>query len=181
MSDKMSYASVWNPARLYLMKQMTTCVAVLLAALCMTLPAEASDRVLQLGTSEFSVLVPDHYVQGEVKDSERADDMVAYYRSDKSLLDFDVYQFSKKDYPKDLAAFAGKEASEYKATARRDEINQIPVAYYYAVEEYEGKTYLTLTYIFDTQKEYVELAFWLDGNTAEQEAQAIISTLKRNR
>ena len=57
------------------------------------------------------------------------------------------------------------------------EINDIPAAWYRTVEEYEEAEYETLTYILDNGNEYIDLVFWLDGDTAEQEAAAIINTL----
>ena len=56
-------------------------------------------------------------------------------------------------------------------------INGIDIAWYRAVETYEGKEYATLTYALEDGGDYVELAFWLDGGDAEAEAQAIIETL----
>jgi len=38
----------------------------------------------------------------------------------------------------------------------------------------------TLTYILDGGNEYVEVVFWLDGETADAEAEAIIRTLNRD-
>ena len=50
-------------------------------------------------------------------------------------------------------------------------------AWYRAVETYDGAEYTTLTYVLEDGDQYVEIAFWLDGESAEQEAQAIINTL----
>ena len=59
------------------------------------------------------------------------------------------------------------------------EINGITVASYRSVEESEGASYNVITYAFEDNGEYVEVAFWLDGLTAEAEAEAIISTLNK--
>ena len=56
-------------------------------------------------------------------------------------------------------------------------VNGIDVAWYRAVETYDGKDYATLTYALEDGDSYVEIAFWLDGENAEAEAQAIIRTL----
>ena len=50
-------------------------------------------------------------------------------------------------------------------------------AWYRATETYEGVEYTTLTYALEDGDQYVEIVFWLDGENAEQEAQAIIDTL----
>ena len=60
------------------------------------------------------------------------------------------------------------------------EINGIPAAWYRTVEEYQDVAFNTLTYILDAGNEYVELVFWLDGETADAEADAIIRTLNRD-
>ena len=107
------------------------------------------------------------------------DDMVAYMRSAETLLDFDVYQFTKEGRPEKLVEYAEQEAAEYNAfeVVTGERINGIDAAWYRARETYEGKEYTTLNYLFEDGNQYVEIAFWLDGETAEAEAQEIISTL----
>ena len=104
---------------------------------------------------------------------------MAYYRSDDILVDFDVYQFSKEGYPDALADFVTQEAAEYNATEIVTDatINDIPVGYYRSVEESEGVSYNVITYAFEGEGEYVEVAFWLDGDNAEEIAAGIINTL----
>jgi hypothetical protein len=105
--------------------------------------------------------------------------MVGYMCSDETLLDFDVYQFTKEGHPDKLAEYAEQEAAEYNAFEIKtgEQINGIDAAWYRAMETYEGKEYTTLNYLFETGDQYVEIVFWLDGETAEEEAQAIINTL----
>ena len=105
--------------------------------------------------------------------------MVAYMQSAETLLDFDVYQFSKDGYAEELAQFAAEEAEDYEAieVVTDGEINGIACAWYRAEETYEDETYTTLTYVFEDGDDYVEIIFWLDGEEAEAEAQAIIETL----
>ena len=57
------------------------------------------------------------------------------------------------------------------------EINGVPAAWYRTVEVYQDAEYNTLTYILDGGEEYVEICFWLDGDNADAEADAIIRTL----
>ncbi len=155
------------------------CAALLLAAMGCALAEEAATRTLQLGTSGYTIEIPDSFVEGERTDEDIADDMVAYLESPDTLLDFDVYQFSKEGYPGTIAEFAEAEAAEYEATevVTDGEINDIPAASYYAVETYDDETYATLTFVLEAGDDYVEIAFWLDGDTAEDEAMAIIETL----
>ena len=139
----------------------------------------AGTKVVRLGTSVYTVEIPESYVEGEITEEDMADDMVAYMESPDSLLDFDVYQFDKEGYADKLADFARDEAEEYTATevVTDGKVNGIDVAWYRAVETYEGAEYTTLTYVLEDGNQYVEIAFWLDGESAEREAQAIIDTL----
>ncbi len=137
-------------------------------------------KEIPLGDSSFTLTVPDDYRQGEISDEDIADDQVAYWYSDVSLLDFDVYQFSKEGLPATLAEYAAEESSVYPAVPELvtdAEINLTPVAWYRAVDECEEGEYDTITYIIDGGDEYLEVVFWLDGPTAEAEADFIIHNL----
>ena len=136
-------------------------------------------NVYRLGTSVYTIRIPDSFTEGNRTEADIRDDMVAYMRSDETLLDFDVYQFTKEGRPDSLAAYTEQEAAEYNAfeVVTGEKINGIDVAWYRAKETYDGKEYTTLNYLFDDGDQYVEIAFWLDGETAEAEAQEIISTL----
>ncbi|MBQ8111067.1 MAG: hypothetical protein IJ124_12990 [Clostridia bacterium] len=135
---------------------------------------------IRLGDSSFTLTLPDDYVQGSMTPEDMMDDQVAYWYSDATLLDFDVYQFSKAGLSENLADYAAEEAAAcYGVTelVTDEVINLIPVAHYRAVEEFEEGEYDTLTYIMDDGDEYVEIVFWLDGLTAEAEADYIIHNL----
>jgi hypothetical protein len=69
------------------------------------------ERTVPIGTTGYYVAVPADYVPGEVTEEDRRDDMVAYYRSDKHLMDFDIYQFAKDG--RILEEYAEKEAKEF--------------------------------------------------------------------
>lgn len=142
--------------------------------------AEAAQTMeLRLGTSPFVMTVPASFTEGEMTEEDIADDQVAYYWSEDTLVDFDVYQFSKEGYPDTLADFVTQEAAEYNASEIVTDatINDIPVGYYRSVEESEGVSYNVITYAFEGDGEYVEVAFWLDGDNAEEIAAGIINTL----
>ena len=76
----------------------------------------SSIRVLQLGSSVYTIEIPDSFEEGELTDEDMKDDMVAYLHSPNTLLDFDIYQFSKEGYPEALADFTEQEAGEYNAS-----------------------------------------------------------------
>ena len=140
-------------------------------------------KEIRLGTSDFTLTVPDDFQQGEISDEDIADDQVAYWYSNASLLDFDVYQFSKEGVSQTLAEYAVEESSTYPAVSELvtdGEINQIPVAWYRAVDECAEGEYDTITYIIDAGDEFIEVVFWLDGPTAEAEASYIIHNLINN-
>ena len=134
---------------------------------------------LQLGTSGYFIVIPDSYTYGELTEEDIADDMVAYMLSPDSLLDFDIYQFSKEGYPETLADFVMQEAEEYEAFSigPQMEINGIPAGMYMAKETYEDKEYTTATYVFEDGDQYVEITFWLDGDEAVNLATEIIYSL----
>ena len=140
----------------------------------------AATRTLRLGTSPFTIVVPAGFTEGEMTQEDIEDDQVAYYYSNETLLDFDVYQFSKDGYPNDLATYVEEESSGYNSVSELvtdGEINGVPAAWYRTVEAYQNAEFNTLTYILDGGEEYVEICFWLDGDNADAEADAIIRTL----
>ena len=137
-------------------------------------------KTLRLGTSAFMITVPAGFTEGEMTQEDIADDQVAYYYSTDTLLDFDVYQFNKDGYPNALADYAAEEVSGYNEVSQLvtdGEINGIPAAWYRTVEVYQDAEFNTLTYILDGGEEYVEIVFWLDGENADAEADAIIRSL----
>ena len=54
-------------------------------------------------------------------------------------------------------------------------INDIELARYYSEEEYDGKSYRVVNYLFEAGDDFGELAFWLDGDDAEDLADRMIS------
>ena len=156
------------------------CVALLLAVAGCAFAEAGATRSFQLGTSGYSIEIPDSFTEGELTREDIADDMVAYMLSPDTLLDFDVYQFGKEDVPEKLADYVEYEAEEYEAfeIVTDGEINGIAAGWYLASELYAGEDYITATYILEDGDEYVEVVFWLDGEEAVDQAQAIIDTLK---
>ena len=142
-------------------------------------PSQEGKQVLRLGTSGYTILCDESFAEGDRTEEEIADDMVAYMKSPNTLLDFDIYQFSKEGYPEVLADFVNQEAAEYSAFAINTNltINGIPAAMYLARETYDGVEYTTANFAFEDGGQYVEIAFWLDGDEAITEAMEIIATL----
>ena len=140
--------------------------------------APIETRELQLGNSSFRLVIPADYQSGEVTAEQAADDMIGYYYNPTTPLDFDVYEFGKNGFT--LEKYAIEEVNRYEAE-RVDYrvINGIDLAVYYSYEEYDGQTYRVCNYLFEDGENFVEVAFWLDGEIAVKQADRIISTLTR--
>ena len=133
---------------------------------------------IMIGTTGYSISVPSDYYGADVTEEERRDDMIAYYKSDEHLMDFDVYQFSR-DYTS-LEEYTTEESKEYGAEDFDImQINGTLLTRYYSNETYEGKEYKVANYIFETETDFGELSFWLDGDDAEELTEQIISTITK--
>jgi hypothetical protein len=132
---------------------------------------------LAIGTTGYIITIPSDYYGAEVTEKERKDDMIAYYKSDERLLDFDIYQ-----YPRDgrsLKEYTALESEEYGADDFETlNINDTELTLYYSEEKYDGKSYRVANYLFEAGDDFGEIAFWLDGENAEGLADLIISSLK---
>ena len=140
----------------------------------------AAGNEIEIGTTGIRITIPEDYVPGELTEEDIADDMIAYYRSDSNLMDFDIYQFPTEG--KSYMEYAREEAADYGVEADDVEdwqINGIDLAKYYSTEEYEGKSYRCVTYIFEAGDDFAEIAFWLDGEGAEDLADQIILSIKK--
>ena len=160
------------------MKKLVTAMLVLALALTFVLSACAgAAKPTQLGTSDFSIVLPDGYAAAE---DDFDEDQVAYYYKDDSSIDFDVYQWAKGDQYT-LEGEANAIATEYGTTAQAVTVNGIKGYKYVSSEEYEGKTYTVVNYMFEDDTDIVEICFWTLGNNAEYAAiDEIINTLKKN-
>ena len=133
---------------------------------------------IRLGTSSLSVLNTKNYQKGDITSFDASISQVAYFKSDETLVDFDIYQWAKAD-GETLVGVAEAEAEEYEddIEVKTVNINGMELVYYYATDEYDGVEYSTVTYIVEDDGDFVELVFWLDGETAAEEADAIIQTI----
>ena len=131
----------------------------------------------QLGTSDFSIVLPAGYALTE---DDFDEDQVAYFYKDDNSIDFDVYQWEKGD-EYTLEAEANYFASEYGTTAEAVTINGINGYKYVSAEEFVGNTYTVVNYMFEDDVYIVELCFWTIDTDAEYTAvNEIINTLKKN-
>ena len=134
---------------------------------------------LRLGTSAFRIRVPESFAEGEKTEEDIREGMVGYYSSPDTAMDFDVYQISKEGLPGDMNEYAAGDAEKNGGRELKTglEINSIAAASYRAKQAYAGQEYETLTYIIDGGAEYIKIVFWLDGASAEAEAEEIVSSL----
>ena len=131
----------------------------------------------QLGTSDFSIVLPKGYVSAE---DDMDEDQVAYYYKDDNSIDFDVYQWEKGDQYT-LESEAKAFAAVYGTTAEAVTVNGIKGYKYVSTEDYEGKTYTVVNYMFEDDTNIVEICFWTVNTDAEYKAvDEIINTLKKN-
>ena len=149
----------------------------LVLALATTLFACGSTKPTQLGTSAFSIVLPDGYA---VAEDDMDEDQIAYFYKDDNSIDFDVYQWEKGDQDT-LESEANAFASLYGTVAEAVEINGIKGMKYVSEEEHEGATYTVVNYMFEDDVYIVELCFWTIDTEAEYaDVDAIIGTLKKN-
>jgi hypothetical protein len=155
-------------------------IAILLLLLVFAFPLSAcgnNTEPTQLGTSDFSIVLPKGYAPAE---DEMDEDQVAYYYKDKDSIDFDVYQWEKGDLYT-LESEARAFAAIYGTVPESVTVNGINGMKYVSEEEYDGNVYTVLNYMFEDDVYIVELCFWTIG-TAEEYADVdeIINTLKKN-
>ena len=135
-------------------------------------------QYIEIGTTGYYIKVPKSYYQGEIKDKERKDDMIAYYKSDEFLMDFDVYQYPTEG--RELYAYTKEEAKQYKADGITEvTINETDLGLYYSKERYEDEKdeFIVANYIFVSGDDFGELSFWQDGDEAEELTKTIINSI----
>ena len=157
------------------MKKLT--VLSLALILVFALAACGNAKPTQLGTSDFSIVLPEGYASTA---DDFDEDQVAYFYKDDNSIDFDVYQWAKGE-ELTLESEANHYATEYGTTAEAVTVNGIKGYKYVSSEEYEGNTYTVVNYMFEDDTNIVEICFWTVGSDAENKAiDEIINTLKKN-
>ena len=150
---------------------------ILLIVLCFSMVACSSDKYTKIGTSEFSIILPEGYAATE---DDFEEDQIAYYFKDDQSIDFDVYQWDKE------GKYALKEeaeyfAAEYNAVPEKIEINGISGMKYVSKETFDGEEYTVVNYMFEDEKSIIELCFWTIDTEEEYNAvDEIINTIKKN-
>ena len=157
------------------MKNIAILTLVLIPVLA--LAACGNTKPTQLGTSDFSIVLPDGYASTE---DDFDEDQVAYFYKDDNSIDFDVYQWAKGD-EYTLESEANHFAAEYGTTAEAVTVNGIKGYKYVSTEEYEGNTYTVVNYMFEDDTNIVEICFWTVNTDAEYKAvDEVLATLKLN-
>ena len=155
-------------------------IAILTLVLALVLALAAcgnTAKPTQLGTSDFSIVLPAGYASAE---DDMDEDQVAYFYKDDNSIDFDVYQWEKGDQYT-LESEANYFAAEYGAVAEAVTVNGINGMKYVSAEDYEGNTYTVVNYMFEDDTYIVEICFWTVDSDAEYAAvDKIINTLKKN-
>ena len=155
-------------------------IALLALALALVLALAAcgnNAKPTQLGTSDFTIVLPNGYASGK---DDLDEDQVAYFYKDDNSIDFDVYQWEKGD-EYTLESEANYFAAEYGAVAEAVTVNGINGMKYVSAEDYEGNTYTVVNYMFEDDTNIVEICFWTVDSDAEYAAvDEIINTLKKN-
>ena len=125
----------------------------LVLAMALALCACSAGKYTQLGTSDFSIVLPEGY---SAADDDMDEDQVAYYYKDDNSVDFDVYQWAKGD-EYTLESEANAYAELYGTVAEAVTVNGINGMKYVSSEEYEGHVYTVLNYMFEDDVYIVEL------------------------
>lgn len=158
-------------------------LALVLTMVCCLLTASgcsmSKGQEIQLGTSHLSLKVNKLFVKGEITKEDTDINQVAYYKSEETLVDFDVYQWAKAS-GETLMDAVNEEVVEFdNAEIHETTVNKIDLVYYYAVEEFEGESYKTVTYIAEDGDNFVELVFWYDGDDAQAVIDEIVGSLHK--
>ena len=143
----------------------------------LALVACGNTKPTQLGTSDFSIVLPNGYASTE---DDFDEDQVAYFYKDDNSIDFDVYQWEKGD-EYTLESEAKYFAAEYGTIAEAITINGISGWKYISTEDFEGNTYTVVNYMFEDDTYIVEICFWTVGTEEETAVvEKIMNTLTKN-
>ena len=138
--------------------------------------AFADSTQIGIGTTGYYITIPASYYESDVTEEDRRDDMIAYYKSDEFLMDFDLYQFAANG--KTLDEYTKEEMKEYGATEYKNfTVNELELTRYESEETYDNTDYKVANYLFAAGDDFGEIVFWLDGDEAEGIVQEIISSI----
>ena len=153
-------------------------VLALVLTFVLTLAACGNNaKPTQLGTSDFSIVLPKGYALAE---DDFDEDQVAYFYKDDNSIDFDVYQWVK-DGQFTLESEADYYAAEYDSVAEAVTVSGFNGMKYTSEETFDGNLYTVVNYMFEDDAYIVEISFWTIGTAEEYAAiDEILSTLKMN-
>ena len=93
------------------MKKLISAIAATTLVCAVSACAYAEEaQIIELGTSGLTMSIPAGYAAGEITAEDTDENQVAYYASEDSQVDFDVYQWAKAD-GETLEAAAAEEAA----------------------------------------------------------------------
>lgn len=161
------------------MKKILSIIVVAAMMLGLATACASKGQEIRLGTTHFSLKVQKVFQKGEITKEDTEISQVAYYYSDETLVDFDVYQWAKASGETLQDAIEEEVVDFDNADIHEKQVNGIDLVYYYATEEYNGQLYDTVTYIAEDGDYFIEIVFWLDGENAEVEADEILNSLHR--
>ena len=156
-------------------KKLTALIlAMLLVVSCISGCSEATTKEIQVGTSGVYITVPASYEKGAMSAADTDEGQVAYYASNKDLIDFDLYYWAKATGETLESAVAEETENEIQS----GKFGGIDFLYYNDVEEADGNSYPTTTYVMEKGDYFVEFVFWADGADAMAKIEKIMNTVK---
>ena len=128
-------------------------------------------KIIRLGSSPYAVWLSAEYAPARVSNAEWADNMTAHYQNTKKSIEFSVYQFSKEDREKTVKEFIQKEVKEYTASETKTDLkfNGIDAGYYCISEENNETINKNITFVLDTEEEYLKICFLFAFSQSERE------------
>lgn len=159
-------------------------VLVICATLLMVphgvLSEEGDAGVYRLGTSCFTMEIPEGMEEGELPEEAAAGGMVAYLYDLDAGLFVDVFQYSREEFPGTLAEFVEQEAAKDGGTeiVPIGEINGFPAGWFTIpglTEDPEGSTFCL---VLEDEANFAEIRFFGSSAAASDEIQAILESFR---
>lgn len=137
---------------------------------------------IRLGTTGYRIQIPADFIRSDPDANEITEGGIGYwYSTADNYADFDLYQFPKAGLAETLSEYVIQE-TEYWGNCTNivtgEKINGIEYASYNSVDTYNGKEFDTFVIIFDAGEWYVELLFWMDGETVAADVTEILNSIE---
>lgn len=141
----------------------------------------AEPVAVPLGDTVYTITLPAGFATGGVAEAEQVEEgKIGYWYSTHTPLEIEIFQYDVGGEAGDRMQLLAERAEDDEGFVSFDangEINGIRIASYRAVRQYEEGEYATLTCMLEDGGTNVDIVFWLNGPTAEEEAAAIMQTL----